>query len=82
MQPNNKLNKRQATYLRDLQPFVGTMILAYRKEAMNEANPLSRRPDFVSRATIHEGWHGSVRHLYTTEVPSVVKGRVVKLSGC
>jgi hypothetical protein len=27
-QPNNMLNKRQARYLRDLQPFVGPMTLA------------------------------------------------------
>jgi hypothetical protein len=31
-QPKNMLNKRQARYLRDLQPFVDTMTLAYRKE--------------------------------------------------
>jgi hypothetical protein len=30
-QPNNLLNKRQARYPRDLQPFVGSMILACRK---------------------------------------------------
>jgi hypothetical protein len=30
-QPNNGSNKRQDRYLRDLQPFVGTMTLAYRK---------------------------------------------------
>jgi hypothetical protein len=46
-QPNNRLNKWQARYLRDLQPFVGSMTLAYRKEALNEADPLSQRPDFV-----------------------------------
>jgi hypothetical protein len=32
-QPNNMLNKRQARYLRNLQPFVGTTTLAYRKGA-------------------------------------------------
>jgi hypothetical protein len=47
MQPSNKLNKRQAHYLRDLQPFVGSMTLAYRKGAVNEAHPLSRRLCFV-----------------------------------
>jgi hypothetical protein len=41
------LNKRQARYMHDLQPFVGSMTLAYRKGAVNEANPLSRRPYFV-----------------------------------
>jgi hypothetical protein len=47
MQPNNKLNKRQARYLRDLHPFVGSMTLAYRKGA----DPLSRRLNFVPHAT-------------------------------
>jgi hypothetical protein len=75
MQPNNKLDKRQACYLRDLQQFLGTMILAYRKGAMNETDPLSRRPYFVSHATIHEGWRGSVRHIFTTEVPSVTRSQ-------
>jgi hypothetical protein len=46
------LNKRQARYLRDLKPFVGSMTLAYRKGALNEANPFSRRPDFVHHATV------------------------------
>jgi hypothetical protein len=45
-------NKRQARYLRDLQPFVGSMTFAYRKGALNEADPLSRRPNFVPLATI------------------------------
>jgi hypothetical protein len=31
------LNKRQARYLRDYQPFMGTMTFANRKEASNEA---------------------------------------------
>jgi hypothetical protein len=47
MQPYNMMNKRQARYLRDLQPFVGSMTLAYRKGALCEANTLSRRPYFV-----------------------------------
>jgi hypothetical protein len=38
--------------MRDLQPFVGTMTLAYRKGAMNEVDPFIRRPDFVPHATI------------------------------
>jgi hypothetical protein len=41
MQPKN-MNKRQARYLRVLQSFVGSMTLAYRKGALNEAGPLSR----------------------------------------
>jgi hypothetical protein len=46
------LNKRQARYMRDLQALVGSMTLAYRKGAMSEAYPLSRRPDFVTHATV------------------------------
>jgi hypothetical protein len=41
-QPSNMLNKRQARYLRDLQPFVGSMKLAYSNGALNEVDPLSR----------------------------------------
>jgi hypothetical protein len=59
-QPNNRLNKRQARYLRILQPFVGSMSLAYRKGALNEARPLSWRPDFVHHATIPLFWDGEV----------------------
>jgi hypothetical protein len=54
------LNKRQARYLRDLQTFVGSMTLAYRKRALNEADPLSRRSDFVPQATIPLFWDGKV----------------------
>jgi hypothetical protein len=54
------LNKWQARYLRDLQPFVGSMTLAYRKGALNEADPLSRRRDFVPQATIPLFWDGEV----------------------
>jgi hypothetical protein len=51
------LNKRQASrYLRDLQPFVGSMTLAYRKGALNEADPLSRCPTFVPQATVPLFW--------------------------
>jgi threonyl-tRNA synthetase len=46
--------------VRDLQPFVDTVTLAYRKEALNEAHPLSRRRDFVSHATIIFCWDGEV----------------------
>jgi hypothetical protein len=60
MQPNNMMNKRQARYRRDLQPFVGSMTLAYRKGALNEADPLSRRLDFVSQATVPLFWDGEV----------------------
>jgi hypothetical protein len=54
------LNKRQARYLRDLQPFVGSMTLAYRKGAMNEANPLSRRQKFILHAIVPLFWDGEV----------------------
>jgi hypothetical protein len=57
-QPNHILNKRQARYLRDLQPFVGSMTLAYRKGTLNEAYPLSRRSNFVPQATIPLFWDG------------------------
>jgi hypothetical protein len=36
--PNSKMNKRQARDLRDLQPFVGTVTLAYRKNAKNHVD--------------------------------------------
>jgi hypothetical protein len=36
------------------------MTLAYRKGAMNEADPLSRRPDFVPQATVPLLWDGEV----------------------
>jgi hypothetical protein len=57
-QPNNMLNKRQARYLRELQPFVGSMTLAYRKGALNGANPLSWRLDSVPQATALLFWNG------------------------
>jgi hypothetical protein len=53
------LNKRQACYLRDLQPFMGSMTLAYRKGTVSEANQLSRRPN-VTRATLPLFWDGDV----------------------
>jgi hypothetical protein len=47
-----RINILQARYVRDLQPFVGLMTLAYRKGALNEANPFSRIPSFAPRATV------------------------------
>jgi hypothetical protein len=41
-QPKNTLNERQARYPGDLQWFVGSTTLAYRKRTLNEANLLSR----------------------------------------
>jgi hypothetical protein len=46
--------------MRDLQPFVGSMTLAYCKGALNEADPLSRRPYFVPQATVPLFWDGEV----------------------
>jgi hypothetical protein len=36
------------------------MTLAYRKGALNEADPLSRRPSFVYEATVPLVWDGEV----------------------
>jgi hypothetical protein len=74
------LNKWQARYMRDLQPFVGSMTLAHRKIALNEVDPLSRRPDFVPlcHISIIMGWRGSVRYRFTTEVRAAVRRREVK----
>jgi hypothetical protein len=46
--------------MRDLQPFVGSMTLAYRKGALIEADPLSRRPNFVPQAIVPLFWDGEV----------------------
>jgi hypothetical protein len=54
------LNKRQARYLRDLQPFVASMTLAYRKGALDEADPLNRHPNFVPQAIVPLFWDGEV----------------------
>jgi hypothetical protein len=59
-QPNNNLNKRQACYVRNLQRFLGTMTLAYRKGAISEGDPLSRRLGFVPQATSRLFWDGEV----------------------
>jgi hypothetical protein len=59
-QPNNGLNERHARHLRDLQPFVGSITLAYRKGTLNQAHLLSRRPKFVPRATIPLFWDGEI----------------------
>jgi hypothetical protein len=59
-QPNNMLSKRQARCLRDLQMFVGSITLTYRKGVMEEVDPLSRRPDFVPHATAPLFWDGEV----------------------
>jgi hypothetical protein len=60
MQPNEGLNRRQARYLRDLQPLVGSTTLAYREETLNEVDPLSRRPNFVPHAKVPLFWDSEV----------------------
>jgi hypothetical protein len=57
---NNRLSKWEARNSQDLQPFVGLMTLAYRKGAMNEADPFSRTPHFVPEATAPLFWDGEV----------------------
>jgi hypothetical protein len=54
------LSKREARYLRDLQPFVGSMTLAYRRGALDEVDPLSRRPKFVPHATFPLSWDSEI----------------------
>jgi hypothetical protein len=58
--PTSGANERQARCVHDLQPCVGTMTLAYRKEPMNEDDPLSRRPDFVFQVTVPLFWDDGV----------------------
>jgi hypothetical protein len=60
MQPSDRLNKRQARYMCDLQPFMGAMSLAYRKGSRNEADPLSQRADFYAQARLPLFWNGDV----------------------
>jgi hypothetical protein len=50
--------------MRDLQPFVGSMTLAYRKGALNEVDPISRRPCFVPHATVPLFLDGEVPSSY------------------
>jgi hypothetical protein len=66
-QHNKRLNMRQPRYMGDLQPFVGSMTLAYLKGALKEGDPLTRRPYFVPQATVPLFWDD--------EVPSDRKSR-------
>ena len=59
-QPAESLNRRQSRYVRDLQPYVGSISLAYRKGKWNEADPLSRRPDFKPISFGGLYWTGDV----------------------
>ena len=47
-QPSLNLTNRQARYVEQLMPYAGYMKLLYRKGSANEADPVSRRPDFYS----------------------------------
>ena len=47
-QPSLNLTKRQARYVEQPMPYAGYMKLLYRKGSTNEADPVSRRPDFYS----------------------------------
>lgn len=47
-QSSTDLTKRQAHFVEKLMPYTGTMTIVYRKGTANEADPVSRRPDFYS----------------------------------
>ena len=47
-QPSTNLTKRQAHFVEKLMPYTGTMKTVYRNGSANEADPVSRRPDFYS----------------------------------
>jgi hypothetical protein len=55
-QASHMMNKRQTRYLRDLQPYVGTMTTVYRKGTLNEANTPSWRPNFAPHAKVILFW--------------------------
>lgn len=59
-QHTERTNRSQVRYVRDLRPYVGSISLAYRKGKSNEADPMSRRPDF--KPSCHGGlyWTGDV----------------------
>jgi hypothetical protein len=59
-QPNDKLYKWHAGYVRDLQSFTGAVTVAYRKGSRNEADPLSRRADVYAQDTLPMSLDGDV----------------------
>jgi hypothetical protein len=59
-QPQARMNKRQARYLRGLQPLVDTVALVYRKVAMCEGDSLSRKPYFLPLAATPKFRDGEV----------------------
>jgi hypothetical protein len=73
MQPN----KRQARHLRGVQPFMGSMTLAYCMGAMNEVGD---RTSYHSSIVL--GRRGYVKSRFTTGVPAAVRRRALKLSDC
>ena len=47
-QPSANLTKRQSHFVEKLMPYANYMRIVYRKGELNEADPVSRRPDFFS----------------------------------
>ncbi len=45
-QSSDKLTDRQTHWVEKLMPYANTMRILYRKGSLNEADPVSRRPDF------------------------------------
>ena len=52
-QPSDKLTDRQVHWVERLMPFVQYMSIIYRKRSMNEADDVSRRPDFFHPDDVH-----------------------------
>ena len=61
-QPSTNLTKRQAHFVEKLMPYAGYMKIVYRKGSANEADPVSRRPDFYSI-----WWDGEVPELESAQ---------------
>jgi hypothetical protein len=71
-QPNDKLIDRQVHWVGRLMPFAQCMSILYRKGSINEADVLSRRPDFFHPDDVHMRmpiemfalwWNGKVHNL-------------------
>jgi hypothetical protein len=59
------------------------MMLVYRKGALSEADSLCRRPYFLPQATFPLFWMARLRKSrFTTEVPSAIRKRAIKLDDC
>ena len=59
-QSSENLTKRQAHYVERLMPYTGYMTILYRKGSANEADPVSRRPDFFLPDLCSIWWDGDV----------------------